>query len=248
MFAKQYFKRASPFHTFLSFSMPESDCYCAVCGACIREFRVGSNSDKGQRVRGKVLRNRAHAATRQAQGSPPDESVSESDEGSDICNDEHSWTLRRAYDPLVLKGHDTSWVTELVLVANDPRKRRAPRTFLCGTARFDDNGMCQGTYGGDKYGIADYDCEKIPLYDFDALFNEENGGPGTYPCHVPCLKILARAITGAMDFHQLDPYVLHRALHRLCGIELQALKLDYGDMSGRDQSWESYPGEEVRGL
>lgn len=66
----------------------------------------------------------------------------------------------------------------------------------------------------------DYDCERLPLYDYDELFDGENHGLGTYPCHIPCLRILARAITGTtMDFLQLDPYVLHRSMHSLDKID-----------------------------
>lgn len=60
------------------------------------------------------------------------------------------------------------------------------------------------------------------------------------------MKILARAITGSMDFLQLDPYVLHRTMHNLSRTSYQALEIDYGEITGRDTFWKSHPGEEVR--
>ena len=219
------------------------DSYCAICASCIEHFDVESKSEKGQRVRSKVLRNRRRRA------SEPEESVSESDEDDDdLCEDEHSYQLRLRCDPQILEGHDTSWTTEVLLVANDPRKRRAPRTFLCGLAMMERGGwgMCEGTYDEQKYGTEDYDCEKLPLWHNDANVNGWSAGLGNFPCHVPCLQVLARVITGSKDFHQLDIYALHRAMARLNRDGGRALNLDYGDKAELDQYWESLPGEEVR--
>jgi hypothetical protein len=217
-----------------------SDCYCAICGSCIGNFEVGSKSEKGQRVRSKVLRNRRR------RGSEPQESISEPDDDSYNNRDEESHTLSGQYDPQVLEGHDTSWITELLLVANDPRKRRPPRTFICGTARDTGFGwgMCSGTQNAWKYGVEDYECDRLPLWYWDESYNGESAGLGNYPCHVPCLKMLARAIVGTEDFHQLNVYPLHRAMARLYRDQGRALDVDYG--IELDQYWQSHPGEEVR--
>jgi hypothetical protein len=219
------------------------DSYCAICASCIEHFDVGSKSEKGQRVRSKVLRNRRRRA------SEPEESVSESDEDDDdLCEDEHSYKLSLSYDPDILEGHDTSWTEEILLVANDPRKRRAPRTFLCGLAIMEHGGfgMCRGTYDEHLYGTEDYGCQKLPLWQDDGYANGWSAGLGNFPCHVPCLKMLARAITGNEDFHQLDIYSLHRAMVRLNRGGGGTLNVDYGDKSEAGQTWESHPGEEVR--
>jgi hypothetical protein len=105
-------------------------------------------SEKAQRVRSTVLRNRRR---RTPELEEPD---SESDEDDDdICGDEHRYSLSLSYDPQMIEGHDTSWITELLLVANDPRKKRAPRTFLCGIAEIEHGGfgMCRGTFDEEKY-------------------------------------------------------------------------------------------------
>lgn len=78
-------------------------------------------------------------------------------------------------------------------------------------------------------------------------YNGGSAGLGTYPCHVTCLKMLARAIVGTEGFHQLDIYSAHRAMHGLSKLGGCALNVDYGDKAPLDQFWESYPGEEVRG-
>lgn len=106
--------------------------------------------------------------------------------------------------------------------------------------------MCRGTYDEHLYGTEDYDCQKLPLWQDDGYTNGWSAGPGNFPCHVPCLKMLARAITGSEDFHQLDIYSLHREMARLNRDGGRALNLDYGDTSELDQTWESHPGEEVR--
>jgi hypothetical protein len=200
-------------------------------------------SEKAQRVRSKVLRNRRRRTPE------PEEPDSESDEDDDdICGDEHRYSLSLSYDPQMIEGHDTSWITELLLVANDPRKKRAPRTFLCGIAEIEHGGfgMCRGTFDEEKYGTEDYDCEKLPLWTYDSAYNGWSDGLGNFPCHIPCLKLLARAITGTEDFHQLDIYPLHRAMAHLSRDGGRALNLDYGDKTDLDQYWDSYPGEEVR--
>jgi hypothetical protein len=221
------------------------DCYCAICASSLLDIQVGSKSEKGQRVRSKVLRNRG----RQRLGLEPGEPVSESDDDNvDKYDDEHSDQLRASYDPHILEGHDTCWITEVLLVANDPRKRRAPRPFLCGLAGLDYGGfgLCRGTYDEWKYDTDDYECEKLPLWAFDDVENGESAGLGNFPCHVPCLKMLAKAITGTEDFHQLDIYPLHRAIASLYRVGEVALDVDYGDKAPLDQKWKSYPGEEVR--
>jgi hypothetical protein len=199
------------------------DYYCAICASCIEYFQVGSKSEKGQRVRSKTLRNRRR------QSPEPEETVFESDEDDDdLCEKEHSWRLRLSYDPQILEGHDTSWITELLLVANDPRKRRAPRTFLCGEVAVEHGGfgMCRGTWDGQKYGTEDYDAEKLPVWQCDDYANGSSAGLGNFPCHIPCLKILARVITGTEDFHQLDIYALHRAMAHLHEGSPRALNID----------------------
>jgi hypothetical protein len=219
------------------------DYYCAICGSCAHVFQVGSKSEKAQRVRSKVLRNRRRRR------SEPEEHVFEPDnDDSDGYDDEHSRRLKASYDPQILEGHDASWVPELLLVANDPRKRRAPRTFLCGMARLEHGGfaLCRGTYDEWKYGTEDYECEKLYLWGFDGVYNGESAGLGNFPCHIPCLKMLARAITGTEDFHQMDVYPLHRAMAHLYRSGEYALDVDYGDRSKLGTSWESHHGEEVR--
>ena len=219
-----------------------SDCYCAICGSCTDQFQVGTRSEKALRVRSKVLRNRLRPR------SEPNEPVSESDDDRSerLYDEEHSYHLSHSYDPQILEGHDTSWITELLLVANDGRKRRAPRTFLCGIATMEPGGFntCEGTYnGGEKYGAEHYDCEKLPLW----RFSDERASLGNYPCHIPCFKMLVRAITSSEDFRQLDIYPLHRAMVHLARYGVgRGLDVDYGDKSGLDQYWESFPGEEVR--
>jgi hypothetical protein len=219
------------------------DCYCAICASCILDFEVGSKSEKGQRVRSKVLRNRRR------RGPEPEEPVSESDDDNvDKYDSEHSDKLRASYDPNILEGHDTSWITEVLLVANDHRKRQAPRTFLCGLARLEYGGfgLCRGTYDEWKYDTDDYECEKLPLWAFDDVENGESAGLGNFPCHVPCLKMLAKAIAVTEDFHQLEVYPLHRAMARLYRNGGLSLDVDYGDKAPLDKKWKSYPGEEVR--
>jgi len=194
-------------------------------------------SEKAQRVRSKVLKNR-----RRRQRREPEEPIERLSEPDDIRDAEHTFTLSRSYDPQIREGHDTSWITDLLLVAHDPRKRRAPRKFLCGIATIEPRGfnMCQGTYnGGEKYGAEHYNCEKLPLWDFDDV------SLGNYPCHIPCLKMLVRAITGSEDIRQLDIYPLHQAMFCLKRGGPRALRVDYGDKSALDQYWESYPGEEA---
>lgn len=238
--------------------MPESDCYCAICGSCIREFAIGSRSAKAQRVRAIALRNgyRERAIKHldiseqcRIHRESPLEDIDETDPALFITDNEHNWRIEHSYDPEVLEGHDTSWIPEVLLIANDLHRKRTPRTFICGPAHFDDNGYCLNTsHQGEQFDVMDYDCARLPLYDYDELFHKENYGLGTYPCHVPCLKMLARAITGTtMDFHQLDPYVLHRSMHSLFYRSSCGSNFDYGEIEGSDQFWESYPGEEVRG-
>lgn len=219
--------------------MGSSDCFCAICGGCIRAFETGSSSEKAKRLRREILRN---GHERRAQENPPKYAKgieSESDDGSDI-NDasRHSYAIEHAYDPEALEGHHTSWITDLVLIASVPEKEDFPRIFFCGLARYDDVGLCDSSPGKPQLFEHHWEHDKLDLYD------SYYGRDATFPCHLHCLQILARAITGSLDVEQLDPYVLHEAMTDI-GIGYDRLKLDYGDIPDADQFWESYPGYEV---
>lgn len=169
--------------------MGEFDTYCAICGVCNRKFTIESNTDKTRRVRSKVIRNRRRQrldnATRGARNASPDEMISGSDEGFDLRDEEHSSNLSTTYDPQVLEGHDTSWITKLLLVASDPYKAQSPAVFLCGPVKIDANiGLCNETEGGEQYGVGHYDCAELILYCEAWTWNHGNSNLGTYPCHV----------------------------------------------------------------
>ncbi|KAM0715763.1 hypothetical protein Q7P37_008277 [Cladosporium fusiforme] len=220
-------------------------CYCAICGASITEIDIGSRSDKAQRIRKRVVINGHRRRARETSSEARRESYieSESDDGSDICAAEHSYTIKHAYDPEVIDGHETSWITEFLLVANDPRKKEAPRTFFCGPARYGDYNFCDGPNGPPLFPHYDYD--ELPLYRAEAYWDYEDPRLGSFPCHVKCLKILSKVVTGAFEIELLDPYVLHQAMLSFTDeCTFNMLNIGYGDISGADQDWECYPGEE----
>lgn len=69
----------------------------------------------------------------------------------------------------------------------------------------------------------------------------------TFPFHDCCFEILTKAITGLEDAGNIDKDVLYNAMASRLPSKASAtyLDLDYGDFLGRDQCWESIPGEEV---
>lgn len=75
----------------------------------------------------------------------------------------------------------------------------------------------------------------------------EPGRVATFAFHDCCLEILTKATTGLEDAGNIDKDVLYNAMASLSLSEGSAtcLDLDYGDFLGRDQCWESIPGEEV---
>jgi len=75
----------------------------------------------------------------------------------------------------------------------------------------------------------------------------EPSGVATFPFHDCCLEILTKVITGLVDAGNIDKDVLYNAMASLAlsGGSATYLVLDYGDVLGRDQSWQSISGEEV---
>lgn len=203
------------------------DCFCAICGGCIRAFKTGSSSDEAKRIRREILEN---GHDRRSQKSPPQYAKGNASR--------HSYAIEQAYDPEALEGHDTSWITDLVIIANAGAKEDMPRTFFCGLAKYDDEGVCHSFPDKPQLFQQSWEHDELQLY--DTFPNRDI----SFPCHLHCLQILARAVTGSLDVEQLDPYVLYEAMTEI-GIEDCRLKLDYGDISEPSCLWESYPGEEV---
>lgn len=65
------------------------------------------------------------------------------------------------------------------------------------------------------------------------------------PFHWCCFEILARAITGSVDTDKIDREILYDVMSPLSSDCRDDLGLDYGNLFGREQYWESVPGEEV---
>lgn len=69
----------------------------------------------------------------------------------------------------------------------------------------------------------------------------------SYPIHNTCLQLLSRAIIGDEDFSKLDADVLYEVMRHDLGHDASScLNVEYGDFRGREQFWDSNPGEEVR--
>lgn len=66
--------------------------------------------------------------------------------------------------------------------------------------------------------------------------------PAVFPFHPEYFKILTSVITGSTDAELLDKDILYRVMADVSGCTL--LDLDYGAISGNEQFWDSFPGEE----
>jgi hypothetical protein len=62
------------------------------------------------------------------------------------------------------------------------------------------------------------------------------------------LSIPTDVIAGSTDVAKVDKEALHSTMSELVTRYASRLKLDYGDISGNDQTWEPIPGEEVSPL
>jgi hypothetical protein len=66
-----------------------------------------------------------------------------------------------------------------------------------------------------------------------------------FPFHQDCFDVLTNVLVGSGDVAKIDKDALYDAMAELAPSGAVVLELDYGNVSGRDQSWVSRPGEEV---
>lgn len=76
-------------------------------------------------------------------------------------------------------------------------------------------------------------------------YGSSNGDSVVFPFHENCLNLLAGCFTGVQDTSRLDKDALYDAMCRMAERYTNRLALDYGDISGQDQCWNSIAGEEV---
>jgi hypothetical protein len=71
-------------------------------------------------------------------------------------------------------------------------------------------------------------------------------GLTVFPFHDCCLDILTEVLTSSKDVTEIDKDVLCDVMFELTTAPYATyLELDCGSVTGRDQRWESVPGEEV---
>ncbi|KAH6617563.1 hypothetical protein F5144DRAFT_499211 [Chaetomium tenue] len=69
-------------------------------------------------------------------------------------------------------------------------------------------------------------------------------GPAAFPFHPCCFSILTDVLTGSTDVAKVDKDALYGAMSERVIHYRSFLELDYGEISGIDQTWESIAGEE----
>ena len=67
--------------------------------------------------------------------------------------------------------------------------------------------------------------------------------PPVFPVHAECIKLLSRAMFDIIDIGRIHKNILYEVM--LDSTDFCCLNLDYGDITGPDQDWQSVPGEEV---
>ncbi|KAK3291519.1 uncharacterized protein B0H64DRAFT_330444 [Chaetomium fimeti] len=70
-------------------------------------------------------------------------------------------------------------------------------------------------------------------------------GPVAFPFHPCCFSILTDVLAGSTDVTTIDKDALYSAMCELVTPYASCLRINYGDINGRDQTWVSIPGEEV---
>lgn len=82
----------------------------------------------------------------------------------------------------------------------------------------------------------------LPSYDV-CLYEEHR--TAVFPFHPCCFEILTRYLRYSNPATDVRRDIIYDVMSQLSSDRKSSLKLDYGQISGQSQYWESIPGEEV---
>ncbi|KAF2451988.1 hypothetical protein P171DRAFT_376537, partial [Karstenula rhodostoma CBS 690.94] len=121
-----------------------------------------------------------------------------------------------SYDPLKLRRKDVTWLDRGRTLGFNPEALGVTKCFVSGLGQYD-------SYGSFRIETPD----QHP----------------TYPFHEACLQVLAKCL-GLRKKGEIDRDVLYAVLSQNSKDHDPALSLDYGEIEGPEQFWESISGEE----
>ncbi|PGH27250.1 hypothetical protein AJ80_00960 [Polytolypa hystricis UAMH7299] len=169
------------------------------------------------------------AASEDEEEEEEDEDEEEEEDEEDVEDeDKEGWYMR--YDPDLVSRASTAWLKKVFGLVFDPNKPGSSQTFIDGPGMYNDYGGFDIHHGDRSY----------PCYD-----DEEST---VFPFHRCCYIILGKAITGRLENSlkkvTLNQDVLYSVMANRTPEYGRRLALDYGDISGCDQYWDSIAGEE----
>ncbi|KAL2126293.1 hypothetical protein VTI74DRAFT_1233 [Chaetomium olivicolor] len=222
------------------------DTYCAICGCSLTGGVVGSTAPSALRRRRRIVARKREALER-GDSEYGSDSESENDEDDQEKEEgEEEWFADqedRSYDPELISEQGLEWLYESCCLGLNPEAQGDSKAFISGKSTSCENGCMEVEPGSDPNEPSQIG--DTILYCFHA---QDSGGIVVFPFHNCCLDILVQVLTGSKDLANVNKDVLYDAMSGLAERSGECLDLDYGSAEGRDQYWESVPGEEVSSL
>lgn len=136
-------------------------------------------------------------------------------------------------DPIGLRRKDVAWLDQAHVLGHNSEVERA---FISGTGSYDDYGAFDiRTPGNDPNDPQD---RQYPCYTI-----WETDGRASFPFHRACMHVLAKCL-GLEQQEDIDIDALHAVCSQNSRDGDRTLSLNYGNIDGPDQCWQSYSGEE----
>ncbi|OCL02984.1 hypothetical protein AOQ84DRAFT_326619 [Glonium stellatum] len=218
------------------------DCYCAICGASLVSGKIGSGTPRAREKRRKRIekeKRKLHIEKeRQRLQNTPGlgEKEREKNEEEEEDESDDDWEEIHSYDPELVTSESLEWLRTAHCLGFNSESPGISKAFISGPGRYDDYGSIHVSEGDDPN---QPDEDSLTCYhSFDP--NETQ----VFPFHWCCFKILARALTGSPDTSKIDKDTLYNVMAELSPDYGSSLQLEYGNINGREQFWESIAGEE----
>ncbi|KAH7406456.1 hypothetical protein DE146DRAFT_753024 [Phaeosphaeria sp. MPI-PUGE-AT-0046c] len=152
----------------------------------------------------------------------------------------HSFYEKHAYDPTKIGREDVQWTDRARVLAINPEWEGEKKAYLSGRGRYSDLiGKFDFDVIGNGQDPRDTHADKHPVYQ---LYEPEEETV-TYPMHEACYELLTKCIA-THKTPRIDKDVLHAVMQQNTQDLANSLNLDYGNITGADQFWECYAGEE----
>ncbi|KAL1592714.1 hypothetical protein SLS60_011130 [Paraconiothyrium brasiliense] len=160
----------------------------------------------------------------------------DSDESSSQTGSVDSYDEKVSYDPEKLKRKDVAWLERGHVLGFNPEAPGVTKAFISGRGSYEDYGSFNVVRPG-------HDPNDPQLGSYTCYTSYEPDVLPTYPFHEGCLQVLAKSL-GLGKEDEIDRDVLYTVFSQNNDDYARVLALNYGQLDGPEQCWDSVQGEE----